>query len=57
MKYKLAISGWDIVDVEADTPEEAAQKYWEEDLNALYFADIEEVVPADTPFIKYTDLN
>lgn len=57
MTYKIAYSGWQVVEVEADTPEAAEEKFWNDDMNDLYNAEIGEIVPADTPFQMYTDLN
>lgn len=57
MKYKIAISGWDVVEVEADSPEDAEFKFFDEGLNALYNTEIEEIAEADKGFKDYTDLN
>lgn len=58
MKYKIACSGWMVVEVEADTEAEATDKVYEdESLGELYNLEIEEVVPADKAFEYHTDLN
>lgn len=57
MKYKLATSGYMVVEIEADSPEQAAEKLYENDLNELYSQEVHEVVLASEAFKKYTDLN
>jgi hypothetical protein len=41
MKYKIAYSGWTEVEVEADTPDQAIEKFWNDGLNELYDAVID----------------
>ena len=57
MKYKIAYTGDSVVEVEANTAEEAEEKFFEEGLNDLYNSEILEVVPAGEAFENYTDLN
>ena len=56
-KYKIATTGYDIIEVEADTPEQAEDVLWDNDLNHLVNTEIVEVVEADKEFEMYTDLN
>lgn len=49
--YKIAYSGWTEVTVEATSPEEAEEKFWEEGLNDLSDAEIDvikEIVTKET---------
>ena len=48
MKYKIAYSGWTTVEVEASTPEEAINKFWDDGLNDLYDA----VIDTDPELVK-----
>lgn len=43
MKYTIGYSGWTTIEVEADSPEQAEQKFWDEGLNDLYDAEINEI--------------
>ena len=43
-RYKIAYSGWNTVEVEANSPEEAEDKFWDDGLNDLYDAEIGDVV-------------
>lgn len=57
MMYKIAYEGYNVVEVEADTIEQAEEAFWERGLNDLYNAEIREIVPVGQPFKDYTDLN
>lgn len=56
-KYKLATSGYLVVEVEADSPDEAADKLFEDGLNELYNQEIHEIVKAGEAFKLHADLN
>lgn len=59
-KYKVAISGWAVVEVEANSQEEAESfdLVQETQLGGeLYDLEIHETVPADKEFAMHTDLN
>lgn len=55
--FKIAYEGYQVVEVQADTAEEAEAKFWDEGLNDLYNANICEIVPSYEAFEAYTDLN
>jgi hypothetical protein len=58
-KFKVAISGWAVVEVEAATAEEAENKVADEapDMaGELYNLEVHEAVPADEAFKMHTDL-
>lgn len=57
MKYKIAYSGINVTEVEADSREKAIRAFWQHGFNELYNAEIEEVVEISNPFTKFTDLN
>lgn len=57
MKYKLATSGYMVVEIEANSPKEAEEKLFSEDRNELYSQEVHEVVKADEDFKQHTDLN
>lgn len=40
-KFRIAYSGWTTVDVEADSPEQAIDKFWDDGMNDLYDAVID----------------
>lgn len=56
-RYKVAYEGLNIVEIEANSAEEAEDKFFEDGHNDLYNAQIVETVEADQPFEMYTDLN
>lgn len=43
-KYQIAYSGWTTVQVEANSPEEAEKKFWEEGLNDLADAEVGDIL-------------
>lgn len=47
MKYQIVYSGWTTVEVEADSPELADQKFWDEGLNDLNDVEIQEIIILD----------
>lgn len=59
-KYKIAISGWAVIEIEADTPEQAEEKLRDNPVGIageLYNLEIYETVPETESFQHYTDLN
>lgn len=57
-KYKVAVSGYMLVEVDANNEEEASDKIWEEEaVGELYNLEILEIVPSNEPLKMYTDLN
>lgn len=56
-KFKVAISGYMLLDIEADSAEAAEEKVYEDDrAGELYNLEILETVPAEQPLKFYTDL-
>lgn len=45
-KYRIQYSGWTTVLIEAGSPEEAEHKFWEDGLNDLFDAEIQDVTEA-----------
>lgn len=59
-EYKVAVSGWAVVRVEANSPEEAENKVSEltpDIAGELYDLEVHEAVPNDDGFKMHTDLN
>lgn len=46
MKYKISYTGWTIIEVDADSPEQAEEKFWDDGLNDLYDTEIDEISEA-----------
>lgn len=44
MLYQIGYSGWQTVEVEADSKEQAEQKFWDDGLNELNDAEIDDIV-------------
>lgn len=60
MKFKVAVSGWGVVEVEAKDADLAREKVQDEapDLAGdLYDLEVHEAVLADEPFQEYTEAN
>jgi hypothetical protein len=58
--YKLAITGVMVVEVEAESIEDAEELFWDSpahENSELFDTEILETVPADKPFERYTDCN
>ena len=60
MKYKVAVSGWAVVEVIANSPSEAMQIVAEEHSGIsgeLYDLEVHGAVASDDDFVMHTDLN
>ena len=60
MTYKVAASGYVVVEVEAESEAQAFEKVRDETpgvTGELYSLEVHEVVPATEPFKRHTDLS
>lgn len=58
--FKVAVSGWAVVEVKANTAEQAENKVADEHpgiAGDLYDLEVHEAVAEDQPFEMHTDLN